>query len=159
MEKWEPSFLLIRTTEQEVKIYLENSKAAWTKYILRISSKDFWSFLLDKLGGAESDGWQGDEDQVLWHWRVLSIQVLWARFSSAAYQQKTCLKSFSSRLTKSGIEHFQWVQPDSEEEEEESTKNLRARELFMSGDSTMVTVGGGYEIQTTRSSLLILTSH
>lgn len=73
--------------------------------------------------------------------------------------QKTCLKSFSSRLTKSGIEHFQWVQPDSEEEEEESTKNLRARELFMSGDSTMVTVGGGYEIQTTRSSLLILTSH
>ena len=26
----------------------------------------------------------------------------------------------------------------------------------MSGDSTMVTVGGGYEIQTTRSSLLIL---
>ena len=59
-----------------------------------------------------------------------------------------CLKSFSSRLTKSGIEHFQWVQPDSEDEEEEKRKNLRAKELFMSGDSTMVTVGGGYELQT-----------
>ena len=46
----------------------------------------------------------------------------------------------------SGIEHFPWVQPDSEDEDEESSKNLRAKELFMSGDSTMVTVGGGYEI-------------
>ena len=45
------------------------------------------------------------------------------------------------RFTKSGVEHFPWVQPDSDEEEEE--KNLRAKELFMSGDSTMVTVGGG----------------
>ena len=45
------------------------------------------------------------------------------------------------RFTKSGVEHFPWVQPDSDDEEEE--KNLRAKELFMSGDSTMVTVGGG----------------
>ena len=46
------------------------------------------------------------------------------------------------RFTKSGVEHFPWVQPDSDDEEEEE-KNLRAKELFMSGDSTMVTVGGG----------------
>ena len=54
-------------------------------------------------------------------------------------------KNLSSRFTKSGIEHFPWVQPDSEDEEEMegSGKSLRARELFMSGDSTMVTVGGG----------------
>ena len=39
------------------------------------------------------------------------------------------------------------MQPDSDEEEEEKRKNLRAKELFMSGDSTMVTVGGGYEFQ------------
>ena len=45
------------------------------------------------------------------------------------------------RFTKYGVEHFPWVQPDSDDEEEE--KNLRAKELFMSGDSTMVTVGGG----------------
>ena len=50
--------------------------------------------------------------------------------------------TISLRFTKSGVEHFPWVQPDSDEEEEEE-KNLRAKELFMSGDSTMVTVGGG----------------
>ena len=46
------------------------------------------------------------------------------------------------RFAKSGVEHFPWVQPDSDDDEEEE-KNLRAKELFMSGDSTMVTVGGG----------------
>ena len=79
----------------------------------------------------------------------------------ALWTSRTNLKKISSRFTKSGIEHFQWVQPDSEEEEEEeeSSKNRRTRELFMSGDPTMVTVGGGYEIQTIkRSALLILTS-
>jgi len=49
---------------------------------------------------------------------------------------------FLFRFSKSGVEHFPWVQPDSDDEEEEE-KNLRAKELFMSGDSTMVTVGGG----------------
>ena len=54
---------------------------------------------------------------------------------------KTLITIFR-RFAKSGVEHFPWVQPDSDDDEEEE-KNLRAKELFMSGDSTMVTVGGG----------------
>jgi hypothetical protein len=45
----------------------------------------------------------------------------------------------------SGLQHFPWVRPDSEEEEEEeeSGPSARAKELFMSGDPSMITVGGG----------------
>ena len=69
-------------------------------------------------------------------------------YSGESRLRRRIFKNLSSRFTKSGIEHFPWVQPDSEDEEEmeRSGKSLRARELFMSGDSTMVTVGGGYEI-------------
>ena len=68
-------------------------------------------------------------------------------YSGESRLRRRIFKNLSSRFTKSGIEHFPWVQPDSEDEEEMemegSGKSLRARELFMSGDSTMVTVGGG----------------
>ena len=100
--------------------------------------KGFWSILLDKLG----------EKGIRWTTRgressTLALESVF--YSGESRLRRRMFKNLSSRFTKSGIEHFPWVQPDSEDEEEMegSGKSLRARELFMSGDSTMVTVGGG----------------
>lgn len=100
VDKWEPSFLLIRTTDQEV------------------------------FGAFCSTSW-GERNQM--------------DDKGSRIKYFGTGECFLFRFTKSGIEHFPWVQPDSEDEEEMegSGKSLRARELFMSGDSTMVTVGGG----------------
>lgn len=50
---------------------------------------------------------------------------------------------FLFRVTSGGVEHYPWVQPHSDDEDQGDKGSRRARELFMSGDNKMVTVGGG----------------
>jgi len=50
-------------------------------------------------------------------------------------------ETFLFRVVGEGVEAFHWVGANRQQEEE--AKGDHAAELFMSGDHTMITVGGG----------------